>query len=278
MRRVGLFTAVLLVVNALVLALPARHADLAPAPGQHLRVGLVFDVGGRGDKSFNDAAYRGVERAARELGVEVNMIEPGDGADRESGIRMLAAARYDLVIGVGFIFSDDVYAAALAYPQVKFACIDYAKFDEHGFVTPPANMLAIKFREEEGAFLVGALAALTSKSGAIGFVGGMQIPLIEKFAAGYAAGAHEVCPTCRVFSAYAGITPDAFKNPTKGQRARRRAISKRRRRDLSSGRHDGPRRVRSRARVGALRDRCRQRRVGRSARHDPHEHDQSRST
>jgi basic membrane protein A len=217
-RSVAIVTAVLLAINAFVLALPARHAATPTAATHHaLRVGLVFDVGGRGDKSFNDSAYRGVERAARELGVDVNMIEPGDGADRESGIRMLAAARYDLVIGVGFIFSDDLYAAALAYPGVKFACIDYAKFDASGFVTPPPNMLAIKFHEEEGSFLVGALAALTSKSGAIGFIGGMQIPLIEKFAAGYAAGAHEVCPRCRVLSAYAGVTPEAFKNPSKGK-------------------------------------------------------------
>jgi basic membrane protein A len=180
-------------------------------------VGLVFDVGGRGDKSFNDAAYLGVERAVAELGVHAEYIEPGDGADRESGIRLLAAKGFDLVIGVGFIFSDDLYGVAREYPEVRFACVDYAKFDDHGFVVPPPNMVALKFREEEGAFLVGALAARVSKSGAVGFVGGMDIPLIRKFEAGYRAGARHVCPDCRVLSAYAGVTGDAFKNPQKGK-------------------------------------------------------------
>jgi basic membrane protein A len=174
-------------------------------------------VGGLGDKSFNDSAYRGVERARRELGAEVELVEPGDGSDRESGLRLLAAKGYDLVIGVGFIFSDDMYAVAKEYPEVRFACVDYAKFDAHGFVEPPPNMAAIKFREEQGAFLVGALAALVSRSHAIGFVGGMDIPLIHKFEAGYAAGARAVCPECRVLAGYAGVTGEAFKNPAKGK-------------------------------------------------------------
>ena len=213
--------AALLVVNvALLLAgqragVPARAT--APAGARPVRVGLVFDVGGRGDKSFNDAAWKGVDRARRELGAEVELIEPGEGADRESGLRLLAAEGFDLVIGVGFIFSDDMYRIAGEYPAVRFADIDYAKFDQHGFVVPPANMAALKFREEQGSFLVGALAALTSKSGAIGFVGGMDIPLIHKFEEGYRAGALHVRPDCRVLVGYAGVTPEAFKNPSKGK-------------------------------------------------------------
>ncbi len=182
-----------------------------------MRVGLVFDIGGRGDKSFNDAAYRGLERAARELGVVAEYIEPGEGSDRESGLRLLAASGFDLVIGVGFIFSDDLYQIAKEYPHVHFACIDYAKFDAHGFVVPPENLVALKFREEEGSFLVGALAALMSKSHTVGFVGGMDIPLIHKFEAGYKAGVRQVCPNCRVLSGYAGVTADAFRNPAKGK-------------------------------------------------------------
>ncbi len=182
-----------------------------------MRVGLVFDVGGRGDKSFNDAAYAGVERATRSLPVDAEYIEPGDGADRESGIRLLAARGFDLIIGVGFIFSDDLYQIAREYPERRFACIDYAKFDAHGFVAPPANLTALKFREEEGAFLVGALAALESHTHTVGFVGGMEIPLIRKFASGYEQGVHAVCPTCGVRVAYAGVTGDAFKNPAKGK-------------------------------------------------------------
>ena len=215
-RRLGTL-AILVVANVLaLLGGPASQAR-APRNDHHLRVGLVFDVGGRGDKSFNDMAYVGVSRAERAFGVEAEYVEPGEGADRESGIRLFAARGFDLVIGVGFIFSDDVYAIAREYPNVHFACMDYAKFDEHGFVEPPPNMVGVKFREEEGAFLVGALAALLSPTHTIGFVGGMDIPLIRKFEAGYRAGASYVCPTCRVLSGYAGTSGDAFKNPQKGK-------------------------------------------------------------
>jgi basic membrane protein A and related proteins len=207
--------AALAVLNG-VLLLPRGGAHRrAAAP--RARVGLVFDVGGRGDKSFNDAAFLGIERAVRELGVEAQYLEPGDGSDRESGIRLLAAAGFDLVIGIGFMFSDDMYTVAQEYPRVRFACVDYAKFGPNGFVEPPPNMVALKFREEEGAFLVGALAALTSRSGMVGFVGGMDIPLIRRFEAGYRAGVGRVCGRCRVLAGYAGVTAEAFKNPTKGK-------------------------------------------------------------
>jgi basic membrane protein A len=217
-RRTTIALAALLLANALVLGVGRpRAVSPARAGGRPLKVGLVFDVGGRGDKSFNDMAFAGIERAHRELGVDAEYIEPGDGADRESGVRLFAARGFDLVIGVGFIFSDDLYAVALDYPQVHFACVDYAKFDSHGFVVPPPNMVAVKFREEEGAFLVGAIAALTSASHVLGFVGGMDMPLIHKFEAGYRAGATAVCADCRVLAGYAGTGGDAFKNPQKGK-------------------------------------------------------------
>jgi basic membrane protein A and related proteins len=215
-RRLLAYTAALVLLN-LALLLPGwSRVRQAPAAGG-LKVGLVFDVGGRGDKSFNDSAYNGLERAVRELGVHAETIEPGEGSDRESGIRLLAAKGFDLIIGVGFIFSDDLYAIAREYPRTRVACIDYAKFDRSGFVVPPSNMVALKFREEEGAFLVGALAALVSKRRVLGFVGGMDIPLIHKFQAGYTAGAREVCKGCKVLVGYAGVTGDAFKNPAKGK-------------------------------------------------------------
>jgi len=216
-RRLAAYTIALLVIDLLLLLPGRRAARPTVASGQALRVGLVFDVGGRGDKSFNDSAYRGLDRAVRELGVEPEYIEPGEGSDRESGIRLLAAKGFDLIIGVGFIFSDDLFSVAKEYPRVKFACVDYAKFDAHGFVVPPPNMVALKFREEEGSFLTGALAALTSKTGVVGFVGGMDIPLIHKFEAGYKAGVAAVCESCRVLTGYAGVTGDAFKNPAKGK-------------------------------------------------------------
>ncbi|KPJ60682.1 MAG: hypothetical protein AMJ46_05335 [Latescibacteria bacterium DG_63] len=179
-----------------------------------LKVGLVFDVGGRGDKSFNDSAYRGLERARDELGISFEYIEPGEGADRESALRLLASGDATIVFGIGFLFTDDITAIARDFPNKEFACVDYS-------VTPgqeiPPNLLALKFREEEASFLVGAIAALESETGKIGFVGGMKIPLIEKFEAGYVAGAKYVNPDIEVLVAYAGVTANAFKNPSKGK-------------------------------------------------------------
>jgi basic membrane protein A len=184
-----------------------------PAKAARARIGLVFDVGGIGDKSFNDAAYAGLLRAERELDLTIRYIEPADGTDRESAVRELAAGGHDLVIGVGFIFSDDLRALALKYPRTAFACIDYAGDPAS---TPP-NLVGLRFREQEGSFLVGALAGLASKTHKLGFVGGMQIPLIRKFEVGYAAGVKHVCPECQVFAAYAGTEPKAFADPTTGK-------------------------------------------------------------
>jgi basic membrane protein A and related proteins len=132
---------------------------------------------------------------------------------------LLAAEGMDLVIGVGFIFTDDLTQLAKEYPDTKFAGVDYSvATDKAGnAVPPPANLAALKFREEEGSFLVGALAALVGKSKKIGFVGGMDSPLIQKFEAGYRAGVKQVCPDCTVLSQYAGVTPEAFRNPGKGK-------------------------------------------------------------
>jgi len=125
----------------------------------------------------------------------------------------------DLVIGVGFIFTDDLLALAREYPQVQYAGIDFAvALDSAGRPIPlPPNLAALRFREEEGAFLVGALAALAGGSARIGFVGGMDSPLIHKFEVGYRAGVRAVCPTCVVIAEYAGSTPEAFRNPARGK-------------------------------------------------------------
>lgn len=178
------------------------------------RIGLVFDIGGRGDKSFNDSAYSGVERAGRELGVEYSYIEPGDGSDRESALRQLASGKEGLVFGIGFLFTDDINLVSRDFPNKTFANIDYAIAP--GRPIPP-NVVAIKFKEEEGSFLVGAIAALTSKTGAVGFIGGMDIPLIHKFELGFTSGVKAVRPDCRVVVGYAGVTGEAFKNPAKGK-------------------------------------------------------------
>lgn len=196
-----------------VLAAATLAAALA-SPAAAYKVGLVFDVGGRGDKSFNDAAYRGLERAKKELHVDVDYIEPSEAADRENALRQFASGNSDLVIGIGFIFTDDINRVAKAFPKKPFAGVDYA-------ITPgkelPPNVVALKFREQESSFLGGVVAALTSKSKVIGFVGGMDTPLIHKFEAGYKAGALWADPKVKVLSAYAGVTPEAFKDPSKGK-------------------------------------------------------------
>ncbi|MDI1447321.1 BMP family ABC transporter substrate-binding protein [Polyangium sp. 6x1] len=223
MAERGTHAASRLTVVTLVVSLAAAASTLLPARGEEprpegphakVRVGLVFDVGGRGDKSFNDAAYEGLSRAASELGVTTEVLEPSGAEDREAAMRLFAARGFDLVIGVGFIFSTDVNVVARDFPSTRFACIDYAP--PMGGATP-ANVAGLRFREEEASFLVGAVAGLMSKTGHVGFVGGMDIPLIRKFEAGYRAGVREVCPHCEVHAAFAGTTPEAFRDPVKGK-------------------------------------------------------------
>ncbi len=216
--------AALVVTNVVLIAV--GHALAPPrsrAAASDVTIGLVFDVGGRDDKSFNDAAWTGLERARRELGVAVIPIEPSDGASREAALRQLAARDVDLVIGVGFIFSADLERLAAEFPAIRFAGVDYTP--SPGKPVPP-NLVGLRFREHEGSFVVGAIAGMTSRSRVVGFVGGMKIPLIRKFELGYAAGVAYTCPTCRVLSAYAGTDPKAFADPSLGQ-------------ELASAQYDG---------------------------------------
>lgn len=199
---------------ALVAAGWALVPPPAPLAGSGVRIGLVFDLGGKNDKSFNTAAYVGLERARRELGVDVEYIEPSEGNDRETALRSLAGKHVDLVIGVGFIFGPDLEQLAQEFPDVNFAGIDYAPGPDSPKLP---NLAGLRFREQEGSFLVGAIAALVSRTHTVGFVGGMKIPLIRKFEAGYTAGAHYVCPTCRVIAVYAGTEPKAFNDAPRGQ-------------------------------------------------------------
>lgn len=179
-----------------------------------LKVGMVFDVGGKGDKSFNDSAYRGLLLAADEMDVTYTEFEPGQDADRETGLRKLAQSGYDLIIGVGFLFSDAIRSVAADYPQAKFACVD---FDVRPGEELPPNLAALTFREEEGSFLVGVLAGSFTETDRIGFIGGMDIPLIHRFEAGYVAGAEYANPRVSTRIAYAGSTPQAFADPAKGK-------------------------------------------------------------
>jgi basic membrane protein A len=178
-----------------------------------LKVGMVFDIGGKGDASFNDSAYRGLQWASEKYGVSHVEIEPGADADRETGLRMIASQGFDLVIGVGFLFTDAIKAVADEFPKTKFAIID-------GFIPDKPNVSSLLFMEHQGSFLVGVIAGLKAKEDGknrVGFVGGMDIPLIHKFEAGYKAGVGWAYPGCKIFSDYAGTTPSAFVDPVKGK-------------------------------------------------------------
>lgn len=205
----------LALLNAALMAVGAvAFPPVAHRVGAGVRVGLVFDIGGKNDRSFNESAWRGLERAKAELGVDVEYIEPTEGADRETALRSLAARGDDLVIGVGFIFGPDLERLAQQFPNVKFAGIDYSP--SPGVGTLP-NLAGLRFREHEGSFVVGAIAGMLTRTKTVGFVGGMKIPLIRKFEAGYIAGVKYVCPACIVLSAYAGTEPRAFADPSLGQ-------------------------------------------------------------
>ncbi|MGB9697014.1 MAG: BMP family lipoprotein [Ignavibacteria bacterium] len=182
---------------------------------EKLKVGLVFDVGGRGDKSFNDAAYSGLDSAKKVLGIEYELVEPMGVSDREAALRNLTTKKdVALIFGVGFMFTDDITKLALEFPEKKFACIDYT-------ITPdtkiPDNLSAIRFNEEEGSFLVGAIAGLVTKTNIVGFLGGMESPLIKKFETGFEKGVHYVNPECKVLKAYVSATDEGFANVGKGK-------------------------------------------------------------
>jgi basic membrane protein A and related proteins len=186
------------------------------------KVGVVYDIGGRGDKSFNDSAYAGLQAAEKEQGdkIQAKDVEPNpDGSNRKELLDGLADEGYGLIFGIGFLFSTDIAKSATESPDTQFAVID--GFAE-SCTKPDQNLLCIGFKEEEGSFLVGAAAALKTKSNIVGFVGGQQGQgLIEKFQAGYEAGIKYIADQdgkiIKVLVDYAGNTPEAFRNPAKGK-------------------------------------------------------------
>jgi len=172
------------------------------ADGAGKKVGVVLDIGGKNDKSFNQAANTGLEAAGKDFGVETKLLEPNkDGSNRGELLRSLAEDGYPYVIGVGFNFAADMQKIAADFPDTKFGIIDDASFKAD-------NVTSLVFSEEQGSYLVGAAAALASKSGKIGFVGGVNTDLIKKFEAGYAAGAKAVNPDITVSVKYISQPPD----------------------------------------------------------------------
>jgi basic membrane protein A len=182
---------------------------VSPATSAEFKVGLVLDRGGKDDKSFNSSAYEGAMRAKKGLGVFVKYVEVADDNQFEPSLRSFAQRDFDLIIGIGFAQKDAVRKTALQFPKRHFAIID-AEVDA-------SNVRSLMFEEHEGAYLIGAIAAMSSRTGKIGFVGGMDIPLIRRFAMGYEAGAKKINPQINVSANYVGITSEAWNNPPKGK-------------------------------------------------------------
>jgi basic membrane protein A and related proteins len=183
-----------------------------------LKVGMAYDVGGRGDQSFNDSAAAGLDKAKDEFGFESQESEAADGeaeSAREERLVTFAEAGYSPIIAVGFAYAEAVGKVAAQYPDVNFAIID----DASNADVP--NIASLTFAEQQGSFLVGAAAALKSEAGHIGFVGGVETPLIQKFQAGYEAGAQAVNPDITIDVTYLTQPPDfsGFGDPAKGKTA-----------------------------------------------------------
>jgi basic membrane protein A and related proteins len=199
----------LLVIFGLVLSGCAIGGRASEAGDGRTRVGIVFDIGGKDDRSFNAAAYQGVLRAKAELPIVLRDVEPGDPSSVEPALRAFAQYGYQTTIGVGFSQGPILAQIAADYPKLHFVLIDS--------VADLPNVASLLFKEHEGSFLVGMIAAYTSKTGVLGFVGGMDIPLIHKFETGYEEGARYVNPRIRILQNYVGITDAAWNNPGKGR-------------------------------------------------------------
>ncbi len=205
--------AILLTILLMHLLLPLTGCvtrDTAADSGSYrAKVGIVFDIGGKDDRSFNAAANVGMLRAKRDLPILLRDVEPGDPTSLEPALRAFSQYGYNLITGVGFAQGPIVAQVAADYPRLHFVLID-SKSDL-------PNVASLLFKEHEGSFLVGMIAASKSQTGILGFVGGMDIPLIHKFATGYEEGARYVNPNIRVLRNYVGITDAAWNNPGKGR-------------------------------------------------------------
>ena len=192
----------------LMTSLMGATAFLALSSAAYADPAIVFDLGGKFDKSFNEAAFNGAERWAAETGGTYKELEMQDEAQREQALRRLAEVGSNPVVMTGFAFGDVLAKVAPDFPDTKFAIID--------MVVDQPNVKSVVYNEHEGSYLVGMLAAMASKSGTVGFIGGMDIPLIRKFGCGYAQGVLAVNPDAKIVLNMTGTTPTAWNDPVKG--------------------------------------------------------------
>ncbi len=191
---------------------PAEPPPPPPPGAEDITAALVFDIGGRGDQSFNDSAAAGLDRAAAELGVNTTEASPNPDGSNRAELLQLSSDGAELVIGVGFLFGESIAEVAANNPDTLFGIIDSAPEGTD-------NLAGLVFAEHEGSFLVGAAAALKSNTGTVGFIGGVDIPLIRKFHAGFEAGVHAVDPNIRILDAYVTEPPDfdGWSQPAEGK-------------------------------------------------------------
>ncbi|MGW2703595.1 BMP family lipoprotein [Streptomyces sp. NPDC001340] len=219
MRRVSRITIAGVATAALALTVSAcgSSSTSSSSEGKSKGIGLAYDVGGKGDQSFNDAAYAGFQKAQKDFGVGGRDVEPQDNetdADKVQRLETLAKAGYNPIIGVGFAYAPAVKEAAAKYPKITFGIIDDDK-------VKTKNVADMVFHEEQSSYLAGVAAAKATKKNHIGFIGGVDIPLIHKFEAGYEQGAKSVNPKIKIESQYLTQTPQegGFASPDKGENA-----------------------------------------------------------
>ncbi len=174
-----------------------------------IKVGLVLEKSGKDDKSFNASAYKGLKRAEKELGVTTKTVEAPDNSAYESLQRAFAEKKFDLIVAIGFHQLEAIQKNADRFPEQKFLLVDED--------AKKPNVRSVMFEEHEGSYLVGALAAMHSPSGKIGFIGGMDVPLIRRFQMGYEAGIKKINPKAQIFVNYLGVTGEAWNNPPKAK-------------------------------------------------------------
>ena len=202
-------------VSALLVVLLLLSSGLA---AQEIRPAIVFDMGGRFDRSFNEAVHRGGQAFQQASGAQVAEFEVTQEPQREQALRNFARRGQDPIVAVGFAQRAAVQTVAAEFPRTRFILIDS--------VVEAPNVQSVLFREEQGSYLAGMLAAMASRSGRIGFVGGMDIPLIRKFACGYVQGARAVNPQVQIFQNMTGSTPAAWRDPVRGGELARSQIER----------------------------------------------------
>ena len=213
---IHLFTLALVGVSAAC----GRHTYAVSDPSA-TEAGIVFDIGGKDDRSFNAAAWNGMKCAETgkwpggsdcgkpSLNIVLRDVEPGTPVNIEPAMRAFAERRFDVIVGIGFAQAPILESVAKDYPQIQFAIVDG--------VSDLPNVASLVFKEHEGSYLVGILAAMTTRTGTLGFLGGMDIGLIRRFAKGYEEGARSVNPSIRILQNYIGVTDAAWNNPGRGK-------------------------------------------------------------